>query len=266
MVGGDSGAVREVGRPEGMVVRQIDVAGARAFSASVSAELDALVDAGMLPSAAARFERLYVGETQIRLYDWYGAQFFGAFDHDERQISLHVLKLNSSPRKNAWGRYVNHYLAFTRPRWRGLGYATAAEIDLQAMAAAEGYDRLKTLCQSWLGVLYHERLRDQVWGVNEKGELVIDSPLHPGPWPAGVPIKARKFNTTGRELTRMELAAILTDPSGIFRRSLGQVNEVLDKREWRRAEDSNLGGVAAYPVSDRVPSTGLGQPPIGGEV
>jgi hypothetical protein len=204
----------------------------QAWAAAQRRELD-----GLFSPDHARFERAYLAN--LGLYRFYGATFYLAAAEDGHEVSLIAARPGTSPRRNAWGRYVNHYLAYTAPRWRRLGFATAAETAVRQLWAGYGYGRVKTLCQSWLGFCYHEHLRDRIWGVKAgTGELAIDSPLHDGPWPDGIPIKARAaalHPDTGTEMTCAELEEHLADPAGRFRRTREEVNAVLLKRGYRRA-------------------------------
>jgi hypothetical protein len=209
---------------------------AAGFAGDVASWSAQAVTAGVMSADHARFERSYLAN--LRLYQFYGASFWLAANPAGDPVTLHVAKPGRSPRRNAWGRYVNHYLAFTHPARRRQGYATAAELELQAGWHAQGYDRLKTLCQSWLGFCYHEHLRDRMWGVNQNGELIIDSPLDPAaPFPPGVPIKARNGAwNLATELLDEDIMAILTRPGGRFRRAPAEVQAVLAKRAFRRAD------------------------------
>ena len=191
--------------------------------------------AGVMSPEHERFEAAYLG-ANIRLYRFYGATFYEVVDEIGARVSLIVARPGTSPRKNAWGRYVNHYLAYTAPGYRRQGFATAGETAVRAMWAADGFDRVKTLCQSWLGFCYHEHMRDQVWGVKPgTGELVIDSPLHGGEFPPGVPVKARSSAYyEDSEMNPRDLVRVLTDPAGRFRRSQREVEAVLLKRVYRR--------------------------------
>jgi GNAT superfamily N-acetyltransferase len=214
--------------------------GAAEFATWCRGLLAGMRDAGTLSRDHERFERAYLAN--LGLYKFYGATFYLARDDLDWPVSLIVARPGTSPRRNAWGRYVNHYLAYTAPNWRRQGYATAAETKVRQLWAGYGYDRVKTLCQSWLGFCYHEHLRDRIWGVKAgTGELAIDSPLKPhrdGTGPAGIPIKARAaalHPDTGQEMTCAELEQHLTDPGGRFRRTPEEVDAVLLKRTYRRA-------------------------------
>ena len=223
----------DIAKPEGITVVEVTWPEMNNFKQKVHDELDALVEARMYEQDQRSFERKYL--SNIGIYEFYGATPYLVLDDKGVEVSAHVARPATSKSKNAWGRYVNHYLAYTRPMKRRQGYASWGEFILQEAWASRGYNRLKTLCQSWLGICYHEHLRDHVWGINPKGELVIDSPLNPQEdFPPGVPIKARKFARGETELTVSELRVILSNPQGIFRRSLDEIDAVLEKRSWRR--------------------------------
>lgn len=224
-------ATGETTRPDGMLTVHISPAGARLFRESVLVELAAYADAGLIGARAAAKERAYLGN--LGLYERYGADFYlGTVEG--QGVALHAMRLSTGSRKNAWGRYVNHYLAYTRPSRRAEGIGSSVALDVMADARRRGYDRLKTLCQSWPGVLYHEALADTVWGVNDRGELVIDSPLDlDAPFPDGVPIKARQHAQHNRPLDDAETFLELTDLEGIFRRPEAEVRTLLDKRRSR---------------------------------
>jgi hypothetical protein len=209
----------------------------QAWARQCTTRLAAMRQAGTLSPDHERFERAYLAN--LGLYKFYGATFYLARNLGGAPVSLIAARPGTSPRRNAWGRYVNHYLAYTAPGCRRRGYATAAETQARQLWAGYGYDRVKTLCQSWLGFCYHEHLRDRIWGVKAgTGELAIDSPLHGGPFPDGIPVKARQaalHPDTGTEMTCAELENCLTDPAGRFRRDPGEVRAVLLKRTYRRA-------------------------------
>jgi hypothetical protein len=218
-----------------VTVKAADWDTVQAWAAACREVLAAQRQAGTLTSDHERFERAYLAN--LGLYRFYGATLYLARNDQGQAVTLIAARPGTSPRRNAWGRYVNHYLAYTRPGKRREGYATAAETQVRQLWAGYGYDRVKTLCQSWLGFCYHEHLRDRIWGVKAgTGELAIDSPLHDGPWPDGVPIKARQSALhPGTEMTCAELEDHLTDPAGRFRRTREEVNAVLLKRGYRRA-------------------------------
>lgn len=219
--------------PEGATVDVVEWPRAHEWARTVKAGLS------RLPPEQAKFEWGYLA-AQLRLYEFYGATPWLVTDEGGTAVGLHVARPASGRRKNAWGLYVNHYLAFVRPEVRRMGYGAGAEAELQHRWSAT-HDRLKTLCQSRLGVYYHESLADQVWGVNEKGELVIDSPLDPNrQWPEGVPMKARSEADEGRTapLTPAELMPIVTDPAGRFRMDEAEAEALFE----RRVQESNLQG------------------------
>ena len=163
--------------------------GAQEFAAACKTDL------GGLTAAHGRFERAYLAN--LGLYKFYGATFYLARAEDDVPVTLIVARPGTSPRKNGWGRYVNHYLAYTAPRSRRAGYATSAETTIRGMWAGYGYDRVKTLCQSWLGFCYHEHLRDQIWGVKAgTGNSRSTHPSMPAPGRRGCRSKPGRTPST----------------------------------------------------------------------
>ena len=97
--------------------------------------------------------------------------------HDEEQpLSFNVTHFGKR-RKNVWEPYANWYIAYTVEWARRRGHArTLAEI-AKAEAVARGCRRLKALAGTRLGVLLHDALGDQFWGVTDRAEVVVDTPL-----------------------------------------------------------------------------------------
>lgn len=248
--------------PAGATVALITWPEASAFAETVRAQLRETAAAEPDQRARCSFEASYLSDVRRRstgnpgFYEYLGADAWGVFDPFGSMVGIHVARPSTGKRKNAWGRYVNHYLAYVRPESRAQGYGAGAEAVLQARWAHGGWDRVKTLCQSRLGVYYHEALADVVWGVNPKGELVIDSPLDPAAtWPAGMPIKARNAAVSPRDtpLTAQEVWAVVTDFNGRFRMGAAEAYALLA----RRAEGAGVGPAGA-PVT--VPHRPGGEP------
>lgn len=225
--------------PSGARVEQIDWMQASEWGYGVRGHLREQAASAPDGGTICRFEASYLSDVCRRstgnpgYYEYVGADVWGIFDDGGTMVGVHIARPATGKRKNAWGLYVNHYLAFVRPECRNQGFGSGAEAELQARWAEGGWDRLKTLCQSRLGVYYHEALADQVWGTNAKGELVIDSPLDPTrEFPAGVPIKARKDADPDRTapLSAEELLPIVTDPAGRFRMGEAEARALLARR------------------------------------
>jgi len=132
----------------------------------------------------------------------YGAPVIGLIV-DNELVSVNVTAFGKGKRKNAWGRYLNCYLAYTAPQHRYKGYATILLEELERRGIEGGWNRIRSLAGSYAGVRLHLRFGHQFWGIAKKGELIVDSPLRSGDqWPYGIPERAR---TAGAELTRVDL-------------------------------------------------------------
>lgn len=125
---------------------------------------------------------------------------------DNELVSVNVTNFSKSKRKNAWGRYLNFYLAYTIPEHRYKGYASLLVAEIEKRAIEGGWNRMKSLAGSYAGVRLHMHFGHQFWGIAKKGELIVDTPLQAGDeWPEGVPIEARN---AGAEPKRMDAEAI----------------------------------------------------------
>lgn len=226
--------------PSGARVDAIGWERVHEWALGIRTQLGALEAAGAASPELCRFEFSYLRDAVRRFsngnpgyYEYVGASPWGIFDDGGTMVGIHIARPATGKRKNAWGLYINHYLAFVRPECRQAGFGSGAEAELQRRWAEGGHDRLKTLCQSRLGVYYHEALADQVWGTNAKGELVIDSPLDPDKeFPPGVPMKARKEADIDRAapLSADELLPIVTDPAGRFRMTTDEARALFARR------------------------------------
>jgi GNAT superfamily N-acetyltransferase len=130
---------------------------------------------------------------------------------DYELLSVNVTSIHKKP-KNAWGRYINVYLAYTVPAHRYKGYASTLVEHLEKEALAEGCTRMKSLAGSWAGVRLHMHFGHHFYGVAKNGELVVDTPLISGlTFPDGIPVDVRN-RTVGeaRLQTRDDLIEILT--------------------------------------------------------
>jgi len=125
-------------------------------------------------------------------------------------ISINVTNIHKR-RKNAWGRYINVYLAYTLPDYRYKGYASRLITHLEETAIAGGCNRLKSLAGSWAGVRLHMHFGHTFWGIAKTGEIVVDSPLAPGmKFPDGIPEDVRNRTVEPAHiLTQSELYKIL---------------------------------------------------------
>ena len=135
----------------------------------------------------------------------YGAPCIGLLV-DGNLLSINVTAFQKSARKNAWGRYINFYLAYTMPEYRYKGFASMLVEHIEQKALELGYNRMRSLAGSYAGVRLHMHFGHQFWGIAKKGELIVDTPLRNGDeWPDGVPERAR---TAGENVHRMRLDEI----------------------------------------------------------
>jgi GNAT superfamily N-acetyltransferase len=130
----------------------------------------------------------------------YPSNLYALFLYDQA-VSWNATYFSRGRKKNGWGRYVNFHLAFTLPEFRRRGYATELARFVEAQAVAQGYHRLKSLCQTYAGYRLHRKLGHHFWGLQGtyhdgrvregNGKLLIDTPLLEREFPEGVPIEAR---------------------------------------------------------------------------
>ena len=111
---------------------------------------------------------------------------------DGEILSINVTSFSKRPRKNAWGRYLNFYIAYTVPAHRHKGYATQLATHIEQIGIDGGWDRIKSLAGSYGGVRLHMGMGHHFYGIGKGGALVMDSPLKSGEvWPDTLPIEAR---------------------------------------------------------------------------
>lgn len=151
-----------------------------------------------------KISRLMLVESGITV-GLYGAPVIGLMV-DNELVSVNVTAFGKGKRKNAWGRYLNCYLAYTAPQHRYKGYASILLAELECRGIEGGWNRIRSLAGSYAGVRLHLRFGHQFWGIAKKGELIVDSPLRSGDkWPDGIPERAR---TAGPEPRRFDLEDI----------------------------------------------------------
>lgn len=112
---------------------------------------------------------------EVELHVFRGATLFVEGDVDA-PISLNVTRFGKR-KKNAWEPYANWYTAYTVERFRRQGYAITLARHVQRAAREAGCRRLKALAGTRLGLLLHVALGDQLWGVTDLVEVVVDTPL-----------------------------------------------------------------------------------------
>ena len=129
----------------------------------------------------------------VRMHAFRGARVLLGFAvTQDTLLTIHVGR-SSTTRRGAWGRYYNFLVAYTPPEHRLKGFARAAlahALDFPHPLHAIAPDRIKSLAGSKAGILLHMSLGHQFWGVNDKDELIVDTPLRTGSRP-GVPFHGR---------------------------------------------------------------------------
>jgi GNAT superfamily N-acetyltransferase len=129
---------------------------------------------------------------------------------DNELVSVNVTNFSKSKRKNAWGRYLNFYLAYTVPEHRYKGYASLLVEEIEQRAIAGGWNRMKSLAGSYAGVRLHMHFGHHFYGIAKKGELIVDTPLRSGDeWPEGIPIEARNAGEAPFRMTIEDITVAL---------------------------------------------------------
>lgn len=161
----------------------------------------------------------------ISQLDFWGARMW-VWEVDGKAVSINATRFSEGPSRDAWGKYSSWYLAYTLPGHRRKGYATNLQIYIEHLAREAGMGRLRSLVGSWGGFRLHYRMGHDFWGLTDRGELVVDSPIDfSKEFPSGVPKRARAVCKTGKRLTKEELVKILQVPR--FGRTEEEVREVL---------------------------------------
>lgn len=181
-----------------------------------------------------KMSRSMLSGSRTAVMAW-GTPCIGLMIDNELQ-SINVTSIHKKA-KNAWGRYINVYLAYTVPVYRYKGYASILIRHLEEQALAEGCKRMKSLAGSWAGVRLHMHFGHHFYGVAKQGEIVVDTPLAPGlEFPEGIPVDVRNRAENPHILTRAELRQILTT-SERFKDAVAQEKDfevILDGYFWRR--------------------------------
>jgi hypothetical protein len=168
-------------------------------------------------------EREFLG--YMGIYLLYAPEEIFALEVDGRLVSINVTHQSKRKRADAWGRYINFYCAYTMPGQRYKGYASRLVRWTEEQGRLTDHQRMRSLAMSYAGFRLHYSLGHHFYGLTEKGELVIDTPLADTPFPDGVPRRSRQFNTTGARLTDADLRVILSE--GRFKVTEAELEKVL---------------------------------------
>jgi hypothetical protein len=132
---------------------------------------------------------------------------------DGETVSYLAARFSTKKHKNAWGRYLSWHFSYTPVVNRRCGFASRLFRDVQQLAYFQGFQRVKSVCQTYLGFRLHLSLGHEFWGLDKKnGTLVVDAALNPEDrFPEGVPIEAR-CALGAHKLSNQELTNILLAP------------------------------------------------------
>lgn len=147
---------------------------------------------------------------------------------DKLPVSLNITRLSSKKRISAWGRYVNCNLTYTLTEHRFRGYSSGLYLHLQKRFADMGYERLKSLIGSWPGFRLHINLNHVIWGQEELGHFVVDTPLTTKSPPTGIPPQIRSYHLSD-DWTEQKMLEGLSNPKGFFRCSDSDIREALSR-------------------------------------
>jgi GNAT superfamily N-acetyltransferase len=155
---------------------------------------------GLEPARIAEGRRHpVVAELDMTLFR--GARCWAVYE-GETITHIHASKFGKR-KKNKWEPYWNWYIAYTHPDYRRQGLAKEVSVQVQEMAVEAGCVRLKSLAGTFGGLRLHMSRGDQLWGYDERGEVVVDTPLVDGDW-SGTPPNA----LTPKRLNLREAQAI----------------------------------------------------------
>lgn len=158
-----------------------------------------------------KISRSMLSGSRVTVMSW-GVPCLGLLLNGEL-VSVNVTNFSKRARKNAWGRYLNFYLAYTVPEHRLKGYASRLVEHVEKTAIEGGWNRMKSLAGSYGGMRLHMHFGHQFWGIAKKGEFIVDTPLRGGDeWPDGVPIEARNAGVVPHRMDLEEMAEELHAP------------------------------------------------------
>lgn len=118
----------------------------------------------------------------------------------------------SKRKKNVWQPYMNWYIAFTRIDERRKGYATDLAIHVRNLGVEAGCIRLKALAGTIAGTMFHWSLKDQMWALTPKNEIMVDTPIVKKRFPTDkTPIEARQYTDRLKPFLLRDIKSILKE-------------------------------------------------------
>lgn len=146
------------------------------------------------------------------VYLFYGASIYVAYDDANVPVSINATRFNTRDLA-PWEPVMNCYSFYTIPSRRRQGLATMLFRYTEAIARAAGCRSVRSLAQTWDGLYTHLSFGHDVWGMNEKKELLISG--HLGTAIPGVPPSIRKYVLDGAKPMTREAAVELAKQSWI---------------------------------------------------
>jgi GNAT superfamily N-acetyltransferase len=112
---------------------------------------------------------------EIELHVFRGATLY-TLQNEGHILSYNVTRFGKR-KKNIWEPYANWYTAYTIPNERRKGYARQLMQHIRILAIRAGCRRLKARAGTMLGLLLHVGMGDELWGVTEELDVLVDTPL-----------------------------------------------------------------------------------------
>lgn len=94
-------------------------------------------------------------------------------------VSINFTSFGKTKRKGQ-GPWANWYMSFTNKSHRGLGYDKILTNYILDRAVAQGCTRMKAKAGTMSGLQQHFNRQDQLWGITEKYEVIVDTPIIDG--------------------------------------------------------------------------------------
>jgi len=137
-------------------------------------KINSLLEQQLLTKTEASWEKSFVRSMDLGVF--YKSTIYALGGEEPPYITVNMTHMGTR-RQGAWGRYVNFYYAYTAIGQRKKGYSGGLHRFLEELWLKSGLDRIKSKVASYGGFRLHRGLGHQFWGLDEKKELVIDSPL-----------------------------------------------------------------------------------------
>lgn len=154
--------------------------------------------------------------TELSVLRFYQCEIMRALDYDGTLVGVTAARF---PKRS---KYLNFMFAYTKEQFAGRGHGAELQRIVYTLARKRGYDRVRSLINSWSGLRLQMRLGHTFWGQNVRGEVVVSNPLPlcpSGVLPEGeVPLHVRKVVVgTPRPLDATDIHSIVFGDDDKFR-------------------------------------------------